>query len=142
MERPPAVRKTLEVVSDPWSFAVLQETFYGVRRFEQFQRNLQISRAVLTKRLRHLVEHDILERVQYQSRPDRYEYRLTQRGRELYPVFVSLMHWGERWLDAEGVPLVHESCGLRSRPRMACDRCGEEIDAREMRYELEAEEAA
>jgi DNA-binding HxlR family transcriptional regulator len=136
--RPEAVRRALEVFSDPWSFAVLQEAFFGVRRFEQIQRNLGISRNVLAKRLRHLVEHEILERALYQRRPDRYEYRLTARGREMYPIFVALQHWSERWLGEDGprLQLVHAPCGKASRPRMTCDRCGEDIHAGDMRYEL------
>lgn len=137
--RPEAVRRALRVFSDPWSFAVLQEAFFGVRRFDQIQRNLGISRTVLAKRLRHLVEHEILERDLYQRRPDRFEYRLTDRGREMYPIFVALMRWGERWLDGTPSPrveLVHAPCGQVSRPRTTCDRCGEEIHARDMRYEV------
>lgn len=140
MERPRAVRAALEVFSDPWSFAVLQEAFFGVRRFDQLQRNLGISRNVLAKRLRHLVDHAILERELYQHRPDRYEYRLTDRGREMYPIFVALMHWGERWLQDPGAPrvaLTHATCGAASRPHMTCDACGEEIHARDMRYAIQ-----
>lgn len=137
--RPSAVRKALEIVSDPWTFAVLQEAFFGVRRFDQIQAQLGISRGILAKRLRSLVGHDILERVRYQRRPDRYEYRLTDRGRALYPVFIALLRWGEDWLDEAGeasaLTLVHERCGERTRPRVSCDRCGEPIRAEEMAYE-------
>lgn len=137
--RPVAVRRTLEIFSDPWSFAVLQEAFFGVRRFDQFQRNLGISRGVLAKRLRHLVDHEILERRLYQRRPDRFEYRLTERARQLYPVFVALKDWGERWLPGTNGPalrLIHELCDEESHPRMTCDRCGEPIRVAEMRSEL------
>jgi DNA-binding HxlR family transcriptional regulator len=140
-QRPAAVRRALEIFSDPWSFAVLQEAFFGVHRFEDFQRNLVISRSVLAKRLAHLVENEILERVRYQRRPDRFEYRLTDRGREMYPIFVSLREWAERWLDDIGGPdlrLVHAPCGNETHPRLACDHCGEEIRAEHMRYELRA----
>jgi DNA-binding HxlR family transcriptional regulator len=136
--RPSAVRRALEIVSDPWSFAILQEAFFGVRRFEQLQAQLGISRGILSKRLANLVENDILERVRYQRRPDRFEYPLTDRGRALYPVFVAMLRWGEDWLDdgddATTLQLVHESCGKRSRPLMSCDACGEPIRAEEMTY--------
>jgi DNA-binding HxlR family transcriptional regulator len=137
--RPAAVRGAVEIFSDPWSFAVLQEAFFGVRRFDQLQRNLGISRGILAKRLRHLVKHEILERRRYQRRPDRFEYRLTDRGREMYPIFLELMRWGERWLDTDGAPklhLLHVRCGQPSRPHTVCDRCGEPVRAEEMRYEL------
>jgi DNA-binding HxlR family transcriptional regulator len=137
--RPSAVRRALGIVSDPWTFAVLQEAFFGVRRFDQLQGRLGISRGILAKRLRKLVEDGILERVRYQRRPDRYEYKLTDRGRALYPVFVALLRWGEDWLDHAGdattLRLVHESCGHRSRPQMTCEVCGEPIRADEMTYE-------
>jgi DNA-binding HxlR family transcriptional regulator len=137
--RPSAVRRALEIVSDPWTFAILQEAFFGVRRFEQLQAQLGISRGILSKRLANLVDNGILERVRYQRRPDRFEYPLTDRGRALYPVFVAMLRWGEDWLDdgdeATTLELVHESCGNRSRPVMTCDACGEPIRADQMTYE-------
>ena len=137
--RPSAVRRALEIVSDPWTFAILQEAFFGVRRFEQFQAQLGISRGILSKRLASLVENGILERVRYQRRPDRFEYPLTDRGRALYPVFVAMLRWGEDWLDdgddATALRLVHETCGNPSRPVMTCDACGEPIRADQMTYE-------
>lgn len=138
-ERPQAVRKALEVFSDPWAFAVLQEAFFGVRRFDQIQRNLGISRGILAKRLRHLVDHGVLQRRRYQRRPDRFEYRLTERGRDMYPIFLELRRWGERWLDVDEpspLRLIHTRCGKESHPRSVCDRCGEPVRAEEMRYEL------
>jgi DNA-binding HxlR family transcriptional regulator len=135
--RPSSVRRTLEIFIDPWTFAVLREAFFGVRRFDEFQQNLGISRNVLTKRLNHLVAHHIFERRLYQRRPDRYEYVLSERGIDMYPIFVAMMRWGDRWLDdGSGPPLLlfHNSCGEQSNPILACDRCGEEINAREMTY--------
>ncbi len=136
--RPESVRRALEIVADPWTFAVLQEMFFAVRRFDQLQSQLGISRPVLSKRLRHLVDHGIADRVRYQDRPERFEYRLTERGRSLYPVFVALMRWGEAHLeDAPRVAelvLVHNRCGEATRPAMTCDCCGEAIDSSEMSY--------
>jgi len=133
--RPTAVRRTLEIFSDPWSFAVLQEVFFGVHRFDAFQRNLGVSRNVLTKRLRHLVEHGVLVRREYQR--GRYEYRLTEAGRAMYPIFMSLHQWGERWLEPrDGAPTIsylHEPCGRPTEPVMVCNRCGREIRAEDMR---------
>ena len=137
--RPAAVRAALEIFSDPWSFAVLQEAFFGVRRFDGFQANLGISRGVLAKRLKHLVGHEILERRLYQERPQRFEYRLTERGRDMYPIFLELMRWGERWLepdaDEPALQLIHVPCGAHSHPQTVCDHCGEPIRAEDMRYE-------
>jgi DNA-binding HxlR family transcriptional regulator len=136
--RPTAVRRSLAIVSDPWAFAVLQEAFFGVRRFAAFQRNLAISRSVLTRRLGHLVENGILERRRYQSRPDRYEYRLTERGLEMYPIFIALRTWGERWLEDDGLAgprLIHVKCGHQTHPQLVCDRCTQQVRAQEIRYE-------
>jgi DNA-binding HxlR family transcriptional regulator len=135
--RPSSVRRTLDIFIDPWTFAVLGEAFFGVRRFDDFQRNLGISRNVLTKRLNHLVERQIFERRLYQQRPDRYEYVLTEPGIDMYQIFVTMMRWGDRWLDdGDGPPLLlfHKGCGQQSNPVLACDRCGQEIKAREMTY--------
>lgn len=136
VQRPAAVRRALAIFGDPWSFAVIQEAFHGVRRFEDLQRNLAISRSVLTQRLGQLVDHGILERRRYQQRPDRYEYRLTERGREMYPIFAAIRVWGERWLeelDDDAPPLVHKPCGHAVTPQLVCDHCGERIRAEDMR---------
>lgn len=134
--RPPAVLGTLAIFSDPWSFAILMESYFGVRRFDDFQHNLQISRNVLTKRLATLVDEDILRRELYQSRPDRYEYRLTPKGRALYPIFLAMQRWGEEWTPAgrpQGWRLVHTSCGQETRPRMACDVCSLPVQVSDVR---------
>lgn len=136
-DRPAAVRKALDIFSDAWSFAVLQEMFLGVRRFDTFQKNLQISRSVLTRRLNHLVEQQVIRREAYQSRPMRYEYRLTERGMDMYAIFVALQRWGEQWLDARGASfrLIHTPCGHELNPVVVCDHCHKRIDPRDIRYE-------
>src|SRR5437867_2038639 len=89
-----SVAASLEILGEWWTFLVLRDAFFGVRRFEDFQRRLGIARNVLTTRLQTLVNHGVLERRLYQDHPPRYEYRLTQKGLELHPVLVSLMKWG------------------------------------------------
>ena len=108
-----SVAGTLEIVGERWSLLILREAFLGVRRFEQMQRNLGIARNILAARLQTLVGHGILERRRYQERPDRYEYRLTQKGLDLYPALVSIMQWGDRYLndDCAPVTLIHKACG-------------------------------
>src|SRR5436190_2484785 len=131
-----SVAKTLEVVGERWTLLLLREAFYGVRRFEAFQRNLGVARNILTDRLHGLVAHGIFERRQYSERPPRFEYRLTQRGIDLYPALISLMAWGDRYLaEGAGGPVVleHKDCGKASVPYMACSACGEAITARDMR---------
>lgn len=136
VQRPAAVRNALEIFRDPWSFAVLQEAFFGVHRFDDFQRNLGISRSVLANRLQHLVGHEVLQRRPYQQRPERFEYRLSQRGREMYPIFVSLQQWGERWLGGQdaAVRLVHRPCGHETHPQLVCDHCALPVRAEDVTY--------
>lgn len=134
--RTTSVQRTGAIFQEAGTSLVLREAFFGVRRFDQFQRNLGISRSVLARRLRSLVDRGILERRLYQTHPERYEYRLTQSGLELYPIFLAMKTWGDRWLgdDAEPVTLVHELCGEICRPEMTCDRCGEQVLAKQMSY--------
>src|SRR5262249_52054022 len=93
-----SIARTLDVVGERWTLLVLRDAFNGVRRFEDFPASLPLARNVLTDRLQTLVEHGILQRRRYQERPPRYEYRLTEKGFELYPVLIALLQWGDRHL--------------------------------------------
>src|ERR1017187_147799 len=95
---PDAVKRALEVLGDRWTFLVLREAFFGVRRYGFFQRNLGIGRNVLAARLSDLVERGLLKRVRYRTDPDWYEYRLTRAGFDLFPVILALKAWSERYL--------------------------------------------
>lgn len=137
--RPVAVQRTLAIFSDPWSFSVLQELFFGVRKFDEFQRNLGISRSVLARRLKHLEQEHIIDRHLYSTRPDRYEYKLTERGRDMYPIFIALRRWGETWLENAATPklkLIHKSCEQPLVPSMNCTACGEEITAEDITFQV------
>lgn len=131
-----SVAQTLEVIGEWWTLLILRDCFQGVRRFDDFQRHLGVARNVLTQRLDRLIEHGILERRQYQDRPVRHEYRLTEKGLDLYPVLISLMEWGDRHaMDTEGpVILTHKACGHEGTPILACPHCGEKVHARGMRF--------
>jgi DNA-binding HxlR family transcriptional regulator len=132
-----SVARALEIVGDRWSVLVLREAFWRTRRFEVFQRHLGIARNVLADRLQRLVAAGILERVQYSERPPRFEYRLTEAGRELWPAVVALMQWGDRHLPpvSEGPPvaLEHRACGELTTFSLACDHCGERVGPRDVR---------
>ena len=135
-ERPAedSVERALNEIGDRWVFLILREAFFGVRRFDEFQARTGAAKNILADRLKRLVSCDIFEKRPYGSHPNRFEYRLTDKGRDLYPMIVLLMRWGDRWLS-EGAPpliLVHKSCGSDVAPRLACDVCGEPIDARDM----------
>ena len=114
----------------------MRESFYGVRRFEQFQESLGIGRNILTERLRRLVTNGLLERRKYQDRPARYEYRLTDKGRDFYPVMATIMAWGDRHLDhGKGAPVKLRHRGHLSHPTVVCSECGEPLDVHDMSVE-------
>lgn len=137
-----SIDAALEVVGDRWSILIIRDTFKGIRRFEEIQRDLGIPRAVLTDRLRSLVDSGVLARREYMRRPPRYEYRLTDMGRELSPILVSLMHWGDRWLgDGEPpVQLVHRACGTPVSLDYYCWECESSFSATDIRSRVHGEE--
>ena len=118
-----SLARSLAVLGDRWTLLVLRDAFLRVRRFDEFQERLGIARRVLTERLATLVEHGVLEKVAYQDRPTRYEYRLTKKGLALYPVILSMVHWGDAYYaGTEGPPVHHrhKTCGHRFRSTMTC----------------------
>lgn len=138
--RPPrdAVELAVDVLSDRWTFLILREAYFGVRRYGEMQRNLGIARNVLAERLRKLVADGMFERVRYRTDPDWYEYRLTERALDLYPVIVGLMRWADRHLaddDHDGGPaveLIHRTCGHPADPYLACSHCHEPVTGRDV----------
>ena len=130
-----AIARSAGILGERWVWVILRQAFNGARRFEEFQRGIGLARNVLTERLNWLVQHGILERRRYAEHAarDLNEYRLTAKGRALFPVYVALMQWGNEWtgLPAPPVDLLHKPCGHRVRGRVVCSHCGEDIDARD-----------
>lgn len=127
--------RALAVVGDRWTLLILRDAFLQVRRFDDFQARLGIARRVLAERLAGLVRDDILEKSAYQQRPTRHEYRLTEKGLALYPVILSLVHWGDTfYAGADGPPVLHQhkACGHDFRSVLACSECGEPVGARDV----------
>jgi DNA-binding HxlR family transcriptional regulator len=130
-----SIARSLEIVGERWTLLVLREAFLGTRRFEDFQRSLGVARNVLTERLGRLVDEGVLERRRYQERPVRFEYRLTDKGVELWPVLVHLLKWGDRhYPDGYGPPVVleHRGCGGGVDDHLECTRCGAKLGARDV----------
>lgn len=126
-----SIAQALEIVGEWWTLLILRDVFLGVRRFDDFVERLGISRNVLTDRLDKLVAAGVLERRPYDEGRGRYDYVLTEQGRELWPVLTTLREWGDRWLLGEGnepIVLEHRSCGEITHLRLTCDRCGEPLD--------------
>lgn len=130
-----SVARSLSVIGDRWTPLIIRQCFLGTRRFGDFLKALGISRPLLKERLDKLVEEDVLRRVQYEERPPRFEYRLTEKGRDLYPVVTALLAWGDRWMsDESGPPLLleHRPCGHTMLPVQVCPHCGDRIDPRDV----------
>lgn len=132
-----SVARTLDVVGDKWTLLVLRDAFYGIRRFEDFARDLGIARNVLTDRLSRLVDTGVLERRRYEERPPRFEYRLTAKGRDLLPVILTMMRWGDTWQhEAAGpVDLVHNDCGRKTHAVSVCAHCQQPLTPFNVRVE-------
>lgn len=126
-----SVAQCLEVVGEWWSLLIVRDAFLGVSRFDDFQQRLGISRNVLNQRLTHLVQHKVLEKVPYSEHPPRHGYRLTDKGRDLWPVLTTMRQWGDRYAAPEGPPLelIHQQCGHVSQALLICSECGEQIGA-------------
>jgi DNA-binding HxlR family transcriptional regulator len=127
-----SVAQSLEVIGEWWSMLIVRDAFLGVRRFGDFQSRLGISRNILTTRLTSLVEAGILQKVAYQERPVRHEYRLTAKGHDLWPVLTAMREWGDKWAAPDGPPLevVHDACGEVMVLAHTCSHCGGTVDHR------------
>ncbi|TNC81043.1 MAG: transcriptional regulator [Oleiphilus sp.] len=134
-----SIARALAIFGDRWTLLIIRDAFRRVRRFSDFQKSLGITRHRLSDRLSRLVEYGILEKRLYDAKRARYEYRLTEKGLDLYPVLMSVVNWGDKWAcDGDGSPVVfrHLACGQPTHPKMVCDVCDEPIDAREIRPEV------
>jgi DNA-binding HxlR family transcriptional regulator len=124
-----SVAQCLETVGEWWSLLIVRDAFLGVTRFDEFQQRLGISRGVLNQRLVRLVDTGILVKVPYSVRPPRHDYRLTDKGRDLWPVVTAMRQWGDKYAAPEGPPvrLVHEDCGEISEAHLVCSTCGKPL---------------
>lgn len=133
-----AVANTVEMVNDAWTVLVLRDAFLGVRRFDEFVNDLGIARNVLTDRLGRLLANGMLETSLYQEHPPRHEYRLTEQGKDLFDVLMTLWSYGERWkppADPDRQKVIHVSCGQEAHAVAHCGNCGERLTRRDVRIE-------
>jgi DNA-binding HxlR family transcriptional regulator len=122
----------VDILGDAWTPLVLRDAFYGTRRFEEFQSGLGIARNTLAERLRRLVDEGLMRKELYQTEPHRYEYLLTDKGRDFFSVLVAMSQWGDRWLAGNDGPPVtyhHKSCGHDTQGHLVCTDCGEPLHA-------------
>jgi DNA-binding HxlR family transcriptional regulator len=133
---PCSIARALDLVGEGWTLLILRDAFLGLRRFDEFQTSLGVATNVLTARLKRMTDAGLLERRLYQERPPRYEYLATRKARDLRPVLIGLLQWGDRYLAGpEGPPrvLVHETCGHRTRPKLVCSHCEQVVGNGEIR---------
>jgi DNA-binding HxlR family transcriptional regulator len=131
-----SIAGALEVIGERWSLLIVRDVLLGLRRFDELQAELGIARNVLQARLSSLTDEGVLERRRYQERPPRYEYRLTQKGLDLWPALVALLRWGDRYAapaDGPATRLEHAGCGGPVDEHLTCERCGERLTVRDAR---------
>ncbi len=139
-DQPCSVARMLSVIGDRWTMLILRNAFMGIRRFDDFQKSLGVTRHVLSDRLKRLVEYEILAKAPYFDRQERFEYKLTDKGFELYPIILSMANWADKWMDQGlGKPLEyrHKTCGHKFEPVMVCSVCREPLHANKCKSQLD-----
>jgi len=134
-----SIARALSEVGDRWTLLILREAFLRTRRFADFVSRTGAARNLVAERLQGLVDAGVLERRLYQERPARHEYRLTEKGMDLYPVLLGLARWGDRWHDdGRGKPIehVHRVCGRVMHAQIVCSECGEALHPRNVEVRL------
>ncbi len=132
------VAQALEALGDWWTLLIVRDAFFGVRRFADFQADLGIAKNILSSRLQHLVEHEILEKVDVGRQGSRFEYRLTEKGEALLPVLTALREWSDDWVFGKGnEPVVVRDRRTRRRvPKLEVrDAEGRRLTRRDLRTE-------
>ncbi|MPZ98495.1 MAG: transcriptional regulator [Dehalococcoidia bacterium] len=130
-----SVAHCLEAIGEWWTPLIIRDLLMGVSRFDELHSRLGISRNVLTERLNRLVDLGVVEKVAYQQRPERYDYRLTEKGGDLWHVITAMREWGDRWEAPAGPPLhlLHRGCGEQVSLGLTCPECGDIEERRELR---------
>jgi DNA-binding HxlR family transcriptional regulator len=129
-----SIAKPAALLGDRWTLVIIRQAFNGMKRFEDFQQSLGISRSLLSERLGRLVDAGVLRREPYKDDVrTRDRYRLTEMGLDLYPVLIALRDWGDRYLEGDCPPVKvrHKGCGGEPTLELRCDKCGEEVGARD-----------
>jgi len=134
-----SIARALAIFGDKWTLLIIRDSFRRIRRFSEFQKSLGITKHRLSDRLSRLVDVGILSKDLYDARRSRYEYRLTDKGLDLYPILMTVVQWGDKWTcDGDGAPLefLHKGCGHVTKPRYVCDVCEHDIDAKSIIAEV------
>lgn len=130
-----SIASALELVGERWTLLIVREVMLGVHRFDEIQADLGIARNVLQARLERLVDGGVLERRRYQEHPPRDDYHLTPAGRDLWPALFALMRWGDAHAprpDGPPVLVSHRGCGGDVDDHRVCQRCGAQLELRDI----------
>jgi DNA-binding HxlR family transcriptional regulator len=130
---PCTIARSVDLFGEGWTLLIMRQAFFGTRRFEDFQNELGISRNILTLRLNRLVEEGLFKHVEYQQRPVRFEYRLTEKGRDVFPIVAAMAAYGDKWLVGdEGTPLIlhHTGCDRDMHAVVTCSECADPLTVR------------
>jgi DNA-binding HxlR family transcriptional regulator len=125
-----SVAEVVNILGDTWSILLIRDACMGISRFDDFQRHLGVARNVLSNRIKKLITAGILDRVAYSEKPLRYEYRLTEKGSELWVLIAVLREWGDRWIAPAGkapFSVSHMNCGGRLKAKVECTTCSTEV---------------
>ena len=130
------VARALSVIGDRWAFMIIRDVYLGARQFEELRRSSKAARGTLTSRLKKLVQHGILYKNPYQTSPVRYEYRLTDKGLDLYPVVLTMWQWEIKWGQGRYLPpeLIHKTCGQSMRPLFRCSICHADVKPQDVDF--------
>lgn len=134
------MERAADIIGDRWSNLALSAAYLGLRRFDDIQSELKIATNILSNRLSHLVDSGLLQKVLYSEKPARYEYRLTDKGRDLFPVMLAMMTWGDDWLcEGRGAPflIIHTECGAESHPQVKCAQCRKELLSSDVQFSFD-----
>lgn len=134
-----SVARATSIFGDRWTLLVLRLLFLKVTKFSDIQQTLGITKHRLTDRLNRLIEEEIVYKHLYDETYKRYEYRLTEKGIDLYAVMIVIGQWGDKWLsDGDGVPVeyVHKNCGQNANPALTCSCCGEKLTASSLTLQM------
>jgi DNA-binding HxlR family transcriptional regulator len=132
-----SIARSAAIAGDPWVLLIVRDVALGLHRFDELQRDLGAATNVLSQRLERLVEGGLLQRERYSQRPDRFDYHLTDKGRDLVPILLALTAWGDRWEAGDaGPPLIirHQTCGTHTQATVTCGSCGGELIAEQVDY--------
>ncbi|MFW1857398.1 winged helix-turn-helix transcriptional regulator [Acinetobacter defluvii] len=130
------IARTLSIFGDRWTLLIIRNAFLRTQRFDDFQQQLGITRHLLAERLNRLVDCHVFEKVLYNQSPKRYEYKLTPKGKALYPIIIAMSDWGNTWQNEDNeflsINYLHKKCGNITKPSVTCDCCGEELEANQV----------